>query len=74
METLFKKHKLLISQVDMKIVRETINEINWEKNLIAIKGSRGVGKTPLIRQYIRMNYGINAGEALYCTMDSISFE
>lgn len=57
----------------MKIVRETINEINWEKNLIAIKGTRGVGKTTLIRQYIRMNYGINAGEALYCTMDSIYF-
>ena len=31
METLFKKHQILISQVSMDIVRETINTISWEK-------------------------------------------
>lgn len=73
METLAKKHRMYISQVSMDIVRERINDINWEKPLVAIKGSRGVGKTTMIRQYIRRTYGTNAGEALYCVMDSIYF-
>jgi predicted AAA+ superfamily ATPase len=73
METLFKKHKILISQVNMAIVRDTINHINWQKPLVAIRGSRGVGKTTLMRQYIHIHYGDNAGEALYCAMDSMYF-
>ena len=57
----------------MDIVRETINRINWDSPLVCIKGSRGVGKTTLIRQYIRQTYGVNAGDALYCVMDSMYF-
>lgn len=38
METLVKKHRMYISQVSMDIVRERINDINWEKPLVAIKG------------------------------------
>ena len=73
METLFKKHRVLISQVDTSIVRQQMNVIDWEKQLVAIRGSRGVGKTTLMRQYIKLNYGVNAGEALYCVMDSMYF-
>ena len=57
----------------MEIVRETMQTIAWEKQLVAIRGSRGVGKTTLMRQYIRQTYGINAGAALYCVLDSLYF-
>ena len=67
------KHRILVSQVSMKIVRQLINAIDWEKQLVSIRGSRGVGKTTLMRQYIRQKYGVNAGEALYCVMDSMYF-
>ena len=73
METLFQKHRTLISQVSMDIIRETMNVIAWEKQLVAIRGSRGVGKTTLIRQYIRKTYGIQAGKALYCALDGMYF-
>jgi len=73
METLFKKHQMFISQVKMNIIREIINDINWTSQLVAIKGSRGVGKTTLMRQYIRKTYGITAGKALYCVVDSMYF-
>lgn len=73
METLFKKHRMFISQTQTDIVRDMINHINWSKPLVAIKGSRGVGKTTLMRQYIKQTYGNNAGEALYCVLDSIYF-
>ncbi len=73
METLFQKHRALISQVTLDIVRETMHTIAWEKQLVAIRGSRGVGKTTLIRQYIKNTYGIQPGEALYCVLDSMYF-
>ena len=73
MEALFKKHKMLISQINTGIVREMMHSVNWEKQLVAIRGSRGVGKTTLIRQYIKQKFGISAGEALYCVMDSMYF-
>ena len=73
METLFKKHRILISQTSTKIVREMMKSVNWEKQLVSIRGSRGVGKTTLVRQYIKQKYGVNAGEALYCLMDSMFF-
>ena len=57
----------------MDIVRATMQTIDWEKPLVAIRGSRGVGKTTLMRQYIKQKYGVKAGEALYCVLDSIYF-
>ena len=73
MESLFRKHRILVSQVSMAIVRQQMNAIDWEKQLVSIRGSRGVGKTTLMRQYIKQTYGVNAGEALYLVMDSMYF-
>lgn len=73
MESLFSKHHVFISQVSMEIVREIMHDIDWQKPLVCIRGSRGVGKTTLMRQYIRQHYGVAAGEALYCVMDSMYF-
>ena len=64
---------MLISQTNLGIIREMMHSIAWDKQLVAIRGSRGVGKTTLVRQYIKQRYGTNAGEALYCVMDSIYF-
>ena len=50
MDTLFKKHRILISQTNTDIVREIMKSVNWEKQLVSIRGSRGVGKTTLMRQ------------------------
>ena len=63
----------MISQVSMTIVRQMMHTVKWERQLVSIRGSRGVGKTTLMRQYIRQKYGINAGEALYLVMDSMYF-
>ena len=59
MESLFKKHCILISQTSTEIVREMMRSVNWKKQLVSIRGSHGVGKTTLMRQYIRQNYGVN---------------
>ncbi|MCM1041447.1 MAG: AAA family ATPase [Bacteroides sp.] len=73
METLFRKHQMMISQTSMDIIRDIIHKVSWQKHLVGIRGSRGVGKTTMMRQYIRSKYGSQPGEALYCVMDSLYF-
>ena len=73
MESLFAKHSLLIRQTSMGYVRNDIAKIKWNKQLLGIKGSRGIGKSTLIRQYIKRTYGTEAGESLYCVADGIYF-
>lgn len=73
MESLYAKHRMLIGQVNMNIIRQCINDIAWDRRLVGIRGSRGVGKTTLMRQYIRSRYGVQPGVALYCVMDSMYF-
>lgn len=73
METLFAKQERLLALTSTDIVRDIVNKIHWEHNLIGIRGSRGVGKTTLMRQYIKLNYAPGSREVLYCALDSIYF-
>lgn len=73
MESLFIKQERLLAQTSIGIVRELMNKIHWNNRLIAIRGSRGVGKTTLMLQYIKLNYQPGSREVLYCTLDSIYF-
>ena len=52
--------------------REYINEIDWSNRFIGIRGSRGVGKTTLILQYIKKSYKPN-NKVLYATLDNLYF-
>ncbi len=53
-------------------VRSFADEIDWDNRLIGIKGSRGVGKTTLILQYIKLNFKPNKS-VLYISLDSLYF-
>lgn len=58
--------------VQTKYIRDFINTIDWNNRFIGIKGSRGVGKTTLILQYIRLNYEPN-NTVLYISLDHFYF-
>jgi len=73
METLFAKQDRLIGLMQTDIVRNIMQEINWDARLLAIRGARGVGKSTLMLQYIKLQYPLYTREALYCTLDSIYF-
>ena len=73
MERLFQVQERRLARISLEIVRQMINVINWDDRLISIRGSRGVGKTTLMLQYIKMNYGQGTRKALYCTLDSFYF-
>jgi len=72
MDSLFIKQERLFSHLP-STEREIAQSINWDNRLISIRGSRGVGKTTLMLQYIKRRYGAGTREALYCSLDSVYF-
>lgn len=54
--------------------RRYLNEkIDWSEDLICIKGPKGTGKTTLILQHIKENFGIASNKAAYFSLDHIWF-
>lgn len=47
--------------------------IDWSHRLIGIKGSRGVGKTTLLLQYAKENYGSKDKRCLYINLNHFYF-
>lgn len=72
MEKLVQKFYEKYAFVQTEIVRDFINEIDWSNRVIGIKGSRGVGKTTLVLQYIKQNYAPDSS-VLYVSLDNLYF-
>ena len=60
------------AQVQTQQVRDFMHTIDWSNRFIGIKGSRGVGKTTLLLQYIRLNFEPNKN-VLYVSLDHLYF-
>jgi hypothetical protein len=54
-------------------VRDTMHKVNWEARLIGIKGARGIGKTTLLLQYIKLHLADQLAQTLYVSLDAIWF-
>lgn len=50
-----------------------MDAINWDSQMISIRGPRGVGKTTLMLQYIKMHYPTLSTKVLYCSLDNFFF-
>jgi len=72
METLRQKFYLKYAGIQIDTVRDYINTIDWSNRFIGIKGSRGVGKTTLILQYIKQHYKAD-NRVLYISLDDLYF-
>lgn len=62
----------LIANIGLKHKRYLYHTINWDNRMIGIKGARGVGKTTLLKQYLKENY-LATHEALYVSLDDFWF-
>lgn len=71
MEILRKAHLNYLNQIEDEYQRELIDEVDWNERLLFIKGPRGIGKTTMILQYIKKNYGTGQ-KALYVSMDNLN--
>lgn len=73
MNDLFLKHNRLIGNTPMRIVRGQMQAINWDSRLICIQGAKGVGKSTLLKQFVKLNYKTGDRSVLYCSADSVYF-
>ena len=73
MDLLFERHAEYLTGVPTEFERELMQTIDWDSRLILIRGSKGVGKSTLMQQYILKNYDVSDRHALYCSADSSYF-
>jgi uncharacterized protein len=73
MEELVIRYRKKIQQTQTDFIRGFMAEVNWKARLIGIKGARGVGKTTLLLQYIKLHLSENLAETLYVSLDSFAF-
>lgn len=71
MERLFERSRHRLRTTPTRFVRGIMDDINWEGRLIGIKGARGVGKTTLLLQYLKLK--LKNKNALYISLDNIYF-
>ncbi|MDR1224466.1 MAG: AAA family ATPase [Tannerella sp.] len=63
------EERLRRTSLDFK--RYLYSTINWNSRMFGIVGSRGVGKTTLVLQYIKENH--SSSDTLYVSMDDLYF-
>jgi predicted AAA+ superfamily ATPase len=73
MEELFQISNNLVKKVAIHFERSLVNKINWNARLIEIRGARGVGKTTLLLQQIKKQFGENPQTGLYISLDDPYF-
>ena len=71
MEKLIQRYNDQINRIDTYFVRYLQNDVNWNAKLNAILGARGVGKTTLIFQHIKLSNQRNVSLVVFA--DDIYF-
>jgi uncharacterized protein len=71
MDNIYLEYKQTLAALKPTFRRNFIDTIDWEEPLLFILGSRGVGKTTLLLQYIKEKFGMKT-TALYVSMDDMS--
>lgn len=72
MQSLYHISSLLVDKVSTAYVRYLYAQIDWNDRLIGIRGSRGVGKTTMLLQFLKLHQ-LNTQKALYVSLDNIWF-
>ena len=71
MEELYSAYRLLLDRTPLAFRRFLHSRINWQSRLVAILGARGVGKSTLMLQHIKMEE--RTDETLYVLADDFYF-
>ena len=73
MDALFRKSDRLLSNTSTEIIRDKMDEIHWNTQLVSIMGAKGVGKSTLIKQYLKQHFELGDRRVLYCSADTVDF-
>ena len=71
MENLLVEFQQKIARTSLDFQRYLIDKIDWNNQLIAIKGARGSGKTTLLLQHIKKH--LNLKTTLFVSLDNLYF-
>lgn len=71
METLYRSFRTLLNNVSTDFIRYLHDQIEWDSRLIAILGARGIGKTTMLLQHIKLYDRMD--ETLFVTADDLYF-
>lgn len=71
MQVLQEKFKMLLDATDTTYVRDIHDSIAWDDRLVSILGARGIGKTTLVLQHIKLYEDILS--SLYVSADDLWF-
>jgi len=71
MEHLIDTYKMLLDRVNTRFVRYLHDKVNWDARLVSMLGVRGVGKTTLMLQHIKLHD--NPSQSLYVQADDFYF-
>ncbi|MBR4534173.1 MAG: AAA family ATPase [Bacteroidaceae bacterium] len=73
MDALFERQDALLRATSMTIIRSFMEQVNWSAPMLCIRGPRGVGKSTLLRQYVKSHFAEGSEDVLYCSMDWVYF-
>lgn len=71
MEQLYNAYNQLIKSVDTGFVRYMYGQIRWAGRMLGLVGPRGVGKTTMLLQHIKLHLPVE--KTLYVSADSLYF-
>lgn len=72
MEALFLAYNRRLEETPTNYLRYLYDSIDWSERLIGIKGAKGVGKTTMLLQHIKLTFP-NRSHAFYVSLDNIWF-
>jgi predicted AAA+ superfamily ATPase len=73
MKQLFSSFYRKLEETDIRFERYLKSQIEWNNRLTAITGARGTGKTTILLQHIKEEYGSNPQDVLFVSLDNIYF-
>lgn len=73
MERLIEKFRRKLVDTKTDFIRSAMNTIHWDTRMVGIKGARGIGKTTLLLQHIKLNYQHELDTVLYVSLDDLWF-
>lgn len=71
MEQLFERFRRLLNITNTSYLRYLHNEIDWSARMIGIVGARGVGKTTMLLQHIKLYHSLD--DTLFVNADDLYF-
>lgn len=68
MDRLYENFNKLLKGTQTDFIRYMYDEIKWENRMLGLVGSRGVGKTTMVLQYIKKNLTVK--DTLYVSAEN----